>query len=709
VLESVVEIHNSGGDGARVRRLDLARLVVDESYEVSDGEQGFPAYIDDKFFAGIAHPAGWAMGEGQMITLRQHPARTLEAGESMTTMQRVLGVASDGTARRAFERYVLGRSRRVLKGHDRPYSIMEPFGSWDYDRTTARGTYPDLLSEEPTEELLLDHLSVVSDSPGGAGSTFDIYSVDFWVDPGGDLTQAHRPRFPGGIARLRDEIERAGMGLGLWMDTSWTAWSIGRNPVTSLNRTHDAAYGTERESMCLATDPYRSMWQRAVQSHVRGNRAKLLKFDNLQSICYNPGHEHEPGIYSTEAIFESAVDTLRSALGDSDAFAMLYWGYRSPWWLLSADTIYEPGILIEAAHPASAPTLHVRDSVIQGLDQAQWYLQDVPWLGKDSLGVWLSSWKWNSSIGTERWEEALVMDMCRGSLLAQVWSDADWLDAASRSRYRTYVDLLRANPTAFRNAHFVVGNPWRSEAYAYACSDSDRTFIAAANMCWNDSSLTVDPDWGLPGSGPWDVFRWHPRPARLTVEGGPIGAGVNVAFRPFEVVLLEIVRAGSAPSLGRQFDAEAVRQEFAYPTKGRAIRLREATSSNLVTPLEETGSASIDGSVRRCFTVTEELESGPSSAVVVSVQLHDPNGRLVPLDDVGGLFAARVTLGGQLVASTPVVRPRTYAAPWQAWRLEIHENTRAAELEMEIVGIIPAECRLDGHLVRIPRDRSDAI
>ena len=26
---------------------------------------------------------------------------------------------------------------------------------------------------------------------------------------------------------------------------------------------------------------------------------------------------------------------------------MLYWGYRSPWWLLDADTVFEPGVFIE--------------------------------------------------------------------------------------------------------------------------------------------------------------------------------------------------------------------------------------------------------------------------------------------------------------------------------------------------------------------------
>ncbi|MHB1630220.1 MAG: hypothetical protein ACYCVB_17925, partial [Bacilli bacterium] len=77
----------------------------------------------------------------------------------------------------------------------------------------------------------------------------------------------------------------------------------------------------------------------------------------------------------------------------------------------------ESGLYLEASHPAASPTLYVRDSVIIGLDEVQRWCHDVPALGKDSLGVWLSDWEWNSSIGKERCPEAVVMDMCRGSLV----------------------------------------------------------------------------------------------------------------------------------------------------------------------------------------------------------------------------------------------------------------------------------------------------
>lgn len=111
-----------------------------------------------------------------------------------------------------------------------------------------------------------------------------------------------------------------------------------------------------------------------------------------------------------------------------------------------------------------------------GLDQAQWYAADVPRLGKDSLGVWLSGWEWNSSIGKERWQEGFVMDMCRGSMLAQPWSDASWLSPDERKQMAEFIALLKGQPGCFRNSRFVLGNPWKGEPYGYVCSNGKRAF-----------------------------------------------------------------------------------------------------------------------------------------------------------------------------------------------------------------------------------------
>ena len=89
----------------------------------------------------------------------------------------------------------------------------------------------------------------------------------------------------------------------------------------------------------------------------------------------------------------------------------------------------------------------------QKLDQAQRVAADIPALGKDSLGVWLSDWPWNSSIGKERWAEGVVLDMSRGSLLVQLWADREWLSPPERERVVTKLAGVRRGKNVPPHGH----------------------------------------------------------------------------------------------------------------------------------------------------------------------------------------------------------------------------------------------------------------
>jgi hypothetical protein len=358
-----------------------------------------------------------------------------------------------------------------------------------------------------------------------------------------------------------------------------THWSIGGNPAVRPTFTHDPKSPAPGVPvMCRATEPIRSMYVEAFRHHIRENGVRLLKFDNLHAVCNNPGHEHLPGLYSTEPIQDAVIEFLHALDRECpDVFLMLYWGHRSPWWLLHADTLFDSGIGIEAASPSALPAPHVRDSVTQRLDQAQWHASDVPALGKDSLGVWLSDWGWNSSVGKERWPEGFVMDLCRGSLLAQPWSDYPWLSPPERKQMGELIALLKAQPQCFANPRFILGDPWKDEPYGYCCTDGKRAFLAIHNSAWKDSvlKLQLGPEWGLPEGRSWRIFRWHPDPARLVGPGESFGAETALAVRPFEVVLLEVVPSGQAASLDRPMPSKPIPTAFAEPSRAVEVAVED--------------------------------------------------------------------------------------------------------------------------------------
>ncbi len=655
VLHKFVEITNRSAGPVRILNVRLGNYQTNSA--VSDGEQGFPVYIEQDFFVGLAHPYGWAMGQEETVRLRQYPGTKLHPGETFKCMEAVYGVAPSAKARKSFLTHLQGRMRRVVRGHNRPYAIFEPFGG----QPGGEGNF------DQKESYVLDNIAKVAEGQKNSGCHFDCYSIEFWVDYHGDLTKADPQRFPDGFTKISPALKEIGTALGLWIDSSFELWSVGGNPAVKPTLTNDPQYGAEWDALCRATEPIKSMYSRAFRYHIRENGVRLLKFDNFRPLCYNPHHDHLLGVYSTEVIGNAVIDTLHDLDAEShDVFLMLYWGYRSPWWLLHADTLFESGLAMEASSPGPSPTLYARDSVTVGLDQGDWYCEDVPRLGKDSLGVWLSDWEWNSSIGKERWQEGMVMDLCRGSLLAQPWSDTPWLSPPEREQMADFIALLKERPDCFGNPSFILGNPWKIEPYGYVCSNGKRAFIALNNCTWNDVALDLqlNQHWGLSGAAPWDLYRWYPDPAQLQDNGAKFGKTVPFSLRPFEVVLLEAVPAGTAPSLGRSFSALPLPGTFEEPSRELTLVTSQAQRESIV-----------KGEVPPCkrggtLVITTEMRKG-------SVPVTTTN--------VGKYFAARGLLAEEVVPCHPVLGNAIYApTSWQAWRIPTEASPSPRTFQVSI-------------------------
>lgn len=667
-LHKTVEIHNAGDKTIRLLNVRLGTYRTDA--KIVGGEQGFPAYIDDQFFVSLAHPSGWVTNENGRLSLRQYPGIKLAPGQRFRCMETVYGASKAGDMRTNFVDHVRNRMRRVVRGHDKPYAIFEYFG--------AR---PDGKYEE-SEALLLDSISKVAEGQRDSGCHFDLYSIDFWVDYHGDLKKFDPQRFPNGLTKINKELTKLGTAPGLWIDSSWELWSIGGNQAVQHTLNYDPKTKPEgRKSFCRATEPIKSMYVEAFRHHIRENGVRLLKFDNLSSTCSNPNHDHLPGLFATEAIHNAVIEFLHAMDTEGpDVFLMLYWGYRSPWWLLHADTLFDSGIGIEAASPSDLPSPYARQSITQKIDQARWHAKDIPPLGKDSLGIWLSDWGWNSSVGKERWQEGFVMDICRGSLLAQPWSDDPWLTPAERKQMAELIALLKAKPACFINSRFVLGNPWKDEPYGYCCTDGHRAFLALNNCTWADSflSLQLNSAWGLPDGQFWDLYRWYPKPARLQGRSDKFNYEATIALRPFDVVSLEVVPHGEAPTLERNFPVMSLPVGFFEATRSLDIVVSQ------IRP--ETKPAITTNVVSEDESETIVIKGGTPSSdfgglLVVTTQMHRKS-EPVPVRNVGTYFSVEGKIAGRVLPWTPVLGKSTYPSSWQAWRIEVEPSTKPLPFEL---------------------------
>jgi hypothetical protein len=668
MLRKYTTLHNDGKQDKRILHVRLGMYATNAV--VTEGEQGFPVYVADQGYMSLEHPSGWAVGQEGHVWLKQYPGRLLGSGEQFPCMNAVIGVSEQGEARTVFKRLLSARMRRVIRKHDQALAIFEPFGGRqkEPDEKKTFGLFTQ------TEAYLLDNIDRMTRHDQGNGSLFDYYCVDFWHDVRGNLMHAEPQEFPNDLNLIVQKIEQNDMKLGLWIDSSMCKWSIGENPEAQCSKTTTDDYATEDPvSFCRASEPVKSMYESAFIHHIRHNRMRLLKVDNLQAICYNPHHHnHLPGIYSTEAIQQSVVGFLTMLDEECpDLFLMLYWGYRSPWWLLHADTLFESGLLMEAAHPGQAPTLYLRDSTIQAVDQGLFWCRDIPSLAKDSLGVWMSDWAWNSSIGRERWLEAMVMDMGRGNLLIQPWSDHEWLSAAEWEQMAQLIAIHKEHADCFLNSKPILGNPWNNEAYGYCCSNGERAFLALNNCTWSDATVTLrlGSELDLLDGQAWHVYRLCPDRVQLTQEATTeltFHDELVVALRPFEIVLLEIVPADL--SIQPQYQvAVAASGKFTEVSRTVKVQLEQRIMQD-----------------RRSIQLIGELPATSSGGTLVATCEMFAEGEAFLLQNVGSYFKASAELDGQLLVSTPVVRDRTFEASWQAWRMEIDPSRESSRWEMSI-------------------------
>ena len=174
------------------------------------------------------------------------------------------------------------------------------------------------------------------------------------------------------------------------------------------------------------------MFTRRFVNHIRRNNLRLLKMDgNIRRSATTRSTTICPASIRPKPSGTRLADITRDLdKACPELFIMLYWGCRSPWHLMYGDVSFDPGLALEAAHPEPRPAPYIRDSITVGLDQAQWFCDDTPKLGKDSLGVWLSRWGWNSGVG----KRAVAGGVHHGHCPRQhAWPSPGRTTAASRS------------------------------------------------------------------------------------------------------------------------------------------------------------------------------------------------------------------------------------------------------------------------------------
>jgi hypothetical protein len=528
---------------------DHALLLLDADLDdfttpgaTSGGGNGKPLFIEDEAFAAIEHPAGVNSGKSGRVELSHFPGKKLAPGAVFRSHVALVSVAEKGAARAQFVSYLEAKSLRPKKF----LSVYTPFGI-----NNQWGACPTL-----DDEQTLDVLGLLQKFQTN-GVRFDYFTLDTgWVDPASDLTRFRPTCFPNGPAAIVDRVQSLGMKFGLWFGTSWAtqscwdyapAYATGRPPGLPWREGSPLTEGGI--NFCFASEPYFSIFKNAVLYHLRENKVRLLKFDGGNYYCDSDAHGHLPGKYSVEAMFNNLIDVARSARAVApDVFIIWYWGAGSPFWALYGDMVFESGLEMEGSGTSAFPTLFYRDSVTLAQDQNAQFASTIPPVVKDSLGVWLADSRWGNFMGKERWREALVMDLGRGSLLfPNLWGDLYLLNDDDISFLRRISAFARQNESLFRHRKNILGDPALNQPYGYAYGNGQHAllFLNNAHFASRRVELALDSSLGLdaPAGSVLHIVSLFPDETRLRrPDGAPFKTGdtLDLSLRPFEVLMLEI-------------------------------------------------------------------------------------------------------------------------------------------------------------------------
>ncbi|PYU98391.1 MAG: hypothetical protein DMG26_18805, partial [Acidobacteria bacterium] len=141
------------------------------------------------------------------------------------------------------------------------------------------------------------------------------------------------------------------------------------------------------------------------------------------------------------------------------------------------------------------------------------------------MGVWLADNRWGNFMGSERWREALIMDLGRGNLLfPQLWGDLSLLDDRDVEFLASMQALVKKNELILLARRRAFGDPWKNEVYGWAYFKGGRGLLFANNIHFASRKLVMDlgPALGLeakPGSA-LDVVSHFPERRRVTREDG---------------------------------------------------------------------------------------------------------------------------------------------------------------------------------------------
>ena len=261
-LRKFVEVSNLSDKPHRLLNVRLGSYHTDA--KTSDGEQGFPVYLNSDFFMSLAHPPGWAIGNDGAVRLRHYPGTVIASGKSFACMETMLGVC----AGRWGQEGIRGLRSRA----DAPAWFAGMSARTAFSAISARGRCmaAPISAAGLTQQRRRRHAQPgpAGREPEGDRPDFRLFDMEFWFDLRSEMDRFNPTDFPHGLMAIYKKLDELGIKPGLWMASTASPW-CSMNPKFA--------------GCCSVEEPFRSAFIKAHRDHIRDEGVRMFKFDCLSA------------------------------------------------------------------------------------------------------------------------------------------------------------------------------------------------------------------------------------------------------------------------------------------------------------------------------------------------------------------------------------------------------------------------------------------
>ncbi len=505
------------GEGVFVDRIVL------ENFEAGGRARSFfgpgqPVYFDDCFF-GVEYPSAEnEIRDGRVFC--SYLVGLDVGGEGLVSKRSVYGAAESGMVRYRFLEYVDEiRARKV-----RPFLL---YNTW-YD-----------LRNYGADEVIASIRGFRREFNEPYGVEFDSIILDDGWDRPLDCWRPHPRRFPEGFAPVREEANRSGAGLGIWMSPlggyPWRQW---------IRIMGSAGEGYEKSPLgfCIAGPTYHEWFRDRMLTFIREHDVNYFKLDNLTRVCENPEHGHRTGRYGQAGLTDAFIEILDAVRAEApDVMLNITVGaWLSPWWLMHADVVWIGGLDYSFAGEGSVrqQSISYRDRIMFRRfreEGAQFPLDSVMTHGIIKARLQKLGDR-GENLGD--FQDDCMMYFGRGVMMWELYLSPDALSGREWEFLAQTIKWADENQRLLSRSRMVLGDPGKDEVYGYWHELGDEAMIFMRNpdavdreaeLVWSELIEKKNMEAEIR-----EVL--YPREEKPSLKNIP--GGVQVSLKPFQTLAL---------------------------------------------------------------------------------------------------------------------------------------------------------------------------